>query len=115
MPFTKTCQSIAPTRLSNTPFYWSAPKSSSQHVVLAIDAAAAWSASAYCLCLAVQVDHMQHGLSVVADLTGGDAEMQRAVQEVSKPSAAWISLSTGMSCMAACMLRERVRMPEALA
>ena len=27
---------------------------------------------------------MQHGLSVVADLTGGDAEMQRAVQEVIK-------------------------------
>ena len=25
---------------------------------------------------------MQHGLSVVADLTGGDAEMQRAVEEV---------------------------------
>lgn len=29
-----------------------------------------------------QVSQMQHGLSVVADLTGGDAEMQRAVQEV---------------------------------
>ena len=27
---------------------------------------------------------MQHGLSVVADLTGGDAEMQRAVHEVIK-------------------------------
>ncbi len=27
---------------------------------------------------------MQHGLSVVADLTGGDAEMQRAVQETIK-------------------------------
>ena len=27
---------------------------------------------------------MKHGLSVVADLTGGDAEMQRAVQEVIK-------------------------------
>ena len=27
---------------------------------------------------------MQYGLSVVADLTGGDAEMQRAVQEVIK-------------------------------
>ena len=32
----------------------------------------------------VQVSQMQHGLSVVADLTGGDAEMQRAVQEVIK-------------------------------
>ncbi|CAL5224873.1 g7631 [Coccomyxa viridis] len=30
------------------------------------------------------VEKMQHGLSVVADLTGGDAEMQRAVQEVIK-------------------------------
>ena len=27
---------------------------------------------------------MQHGLSVVADLTAGDSEMQRAVQEVIK-------------------------------
>ena len=31
-----------------------------------------------------QVEKMQHGLSVVADLTGGDAEMHRAVQEVIK-------------------------------
>jgi NAD(P)-dependent dehydrogenase (short-subunit alcohol dehydrogenase family) len=28
-----------------------------------------------------QVAHMSHGLSVVADLTKGDAEMQRAVKE----------------------------------
>ena len=30
----------------------------------------------------MQVAQMQHGLAVVADLTGGDSEMQRAVQEV---------------------------------
>ena len=32
-------------------------------------------------CAHMQVSQMKHGLSVVADLTKGDAEMQRAVQE----------------------------------
>jgi len=36
------------------------------------------------LACCAQVSQMQHGLSVVADLTGGDAEMQRAVQETIK-------------------------------
>ena len=33
------------------------------------------------LCIHVQTSQMKHGLSVVADLTKGDAEMQRAVRE----------------------------------
>ena len=32
-------------------------------------------------CAHVQASQMKHGLSVVADLTKGDAEMQRAVRE----------------------------------
>ena len=32
-------------------------------------------------CSHVQASQMKHGLSVVADLTKGDAEMQRAVRE----------------------------------
>ncbi len=32
-------------------------------------------------CTHLQASQMKHGLSVVADLTKGDAEMQRAVRE----------------------------------
>ena len=62
---------------------------------------------------------MQHGLSVVADLTGGDAEMQRAVQEVIKAFGG-LDIIVNRRVLHVCMhvaapLQEHVRIPEASA